>query len=109
MQGITRDTLMMRMKPEQWQEVIDVNLSGVFYASQVGDRLCVTTRAGAGVKGNGLAMHLSGVSCASQPWCCTALAWLKLDSVVSVSCARRHVASHLCAWEACRRCCGRVA
>ena len=33
--GITRDTLMMRMKPEQWQEVIDVNLSGVFYATQV--------------------------------------------------------------------------
>ena len=27
---------MMRMKPEQWQDVIDVNLSGVFYASQVG-------------------------------------------------------------------------
>lgn len=35
-QGITRDTLMMRMKPEQWQEVIDVNLSGVFYCTQVG-------------------------------------------------------------------------
>ncbi|KAL3779062.1 hypothetical protein ACHAWO_000692 [Cyclotella atomus] len=25
---------MIRMKPEQWQQVIDVNLSGVFYASQ---------------------------------------------------------------------------
>ena len=35
-QGITRDTLMMRMKPEQWQDVIDVNLSGVFYCTQVG-------------------------------------------------------------------------
>jgi 3-oxoacyl-[acyl-carrier protein] reductase len=34
--GITRDTLIMRMKPEMWQEVIDTNLSGVFYASQVG-------------------------------------------------------------------------
>jgi hypothetical protein len=33
--GITRDGLMMRMKPEQWQEVIDTNLSSVFYASQV--------------------------------------------------------------------------
>jgi 3-oxoacyl-[acyl-carrier protein] reductase len=32
--GITRDNLMIRMKPEQWQQVIDVNLSGVFYASQ---------------------------------------------------------------------------
>lgn len=33
--GITRDSLMMRMKPEQWQDVIDTNLSSVFYASQV--------------------------------------------------------------------------
>lgn len=24
--GITKDTLVMRMKPEQWQAVIDVNL-----------------------------------------------------------------------------------
>lgn len=33
--GITRDTLMMRMKPEQWEDVISTNLSGVFYATQV--------------------------------------------------------------------------
>ena len=33
--GITRDTLIMRMKPEQWQSVIDTNLTGVFYATQV--------------------------------------------------------------------------
>ena len=26
----------MRMKPEQWQEVIDTNLTGVFYCTQVG-------------------------------------------------------------------------
>ena len=32
--GITKDTLVMRMKPEQWQSVIDVNLSGVFYTTQ---------------------------------------------------------------------------
>ncbi len=32
--GITRDTLMMRMKPDQWQAVIDTNLSGVFFCSQ---------------------------------------------------------------------------
>jgi NAD(P)-dependent dehydrogenase (short-subunit alcohol dehydrogenase family) len=34
--GITRDSLMMRMKPEQWQDVIDTNLTSVFYATQVG-------------------------------------------------------------------------
>ena len=32
--GITRDTLILRMKPDQWQTVIDTNLSAVFYASQ---------------------------------------------------------------------------
>ena len=36
--GITRDTLIMRMKPEQWQAVIDTNLTGVFYAIQVSSR-----------------------------------------------------------------------
>ena len=33
--GITRDTLIMRMQPDQWQSVIDTNLSAVFYASKV--------------------------------------------------------------------------
>lgn len=32
--GITRDTLVPRMKPEMWQAVIDTNLSGVFYCTQ---------------------------------------------------------------------------
>ena len=32
--GITKDTLVMRMKPDQWQDVIDINLSGVFYCTK---------------------------------------------------------------------------
>jgi len=32
--GITKDGLAMRMKTEDWQAVIDTNLSSVFYASQ---------------------------------------------------------------------------
>jgi 3-oxoacyl-[acyl-carrier protein] reductase len=32
--GITKDNLVMRMKPEQWQAVIDVNLSGTFTCIQ---------------------------------------------------------------------------
>lgn len=32
--GITRDNISMRMKPEEWQQVIDTNLSSVFYAMQ---------------------------------------------------------------------------
>lgn len=44
--GITRDTLMMRMKPTQWQEVIDVNLTGVFYASQAATKIMAKNRRG---------------------------------------------------------------
>lgn len=32
--GITQDGLIMRMKPKQWQDVIDINLTGVFYTTQ---------------------------------------------------------------------------
>jgi NAD(P)-dependent dehydrogenase (short-subunit alcohol dehydrogenase family) len=32
--GITKDGLVMRMKAEQWQSVIDINLTGVFYCSK---------------------------------------------------------------------------
>jgi len=32
--GITQDNLFMRMKPEQWARVIDVNLNGVFHVTR---------------------------------------------------------------------------
>ena len=32
--GITKDNLFMRMKPADWQAVIDVNLTGTFFCSQ---------------------------------------------------------------------------
>lgn len=35
--GITRDTLVLRMKPDQWNDVIDTNLNGVFFASQAAE------------------------------------------------------------------------
>ncbi|KAK3246087.1 3-oxoacyl-[acyl-carrier-protein] reductase, chloroplastic [Cymbomonas tetramitiformis] len=44
--GITRDGLMLRMKPTAWQEVIDVNLSGVFYTSQAAVKLMSKKRKG---------------------------------------------------------------
>ena len=46
--GITRDTLLMRMKPEQWQEVIDTNLTGVFYCTQARSGRDVIARDAAG-------------------------------------------------------------
>jgi len=44
--GITQDTLVMRMKPKQWQDVIDINLSGVFYCTQEFFKLAAKRRSG---------------------------------------------------------------
>jgi len=44
--GITRDGLVARMKPEQWQSVIDVNLSGVFYCTQAFFKIASKARTG---------------------------------------------------------------
>jgi len=44
--GITKDGLVMRMKPAAWQSVIDVNLSGVFYCTQAFFKLNAKKRAG---------------------------------------------------------------
>eukprot|EP00579_Thalassiosira_antarctica_P025040 CAMPEP_0202020738 /NCGR_PEP_ID=MMETSP0905-20130828/45102_1 /ASSEMBLY_ACC=CAM_ASM_000554 /TAXON_ID=420261 /ORGANISM="Thalassiosira antarctica, Strain CCMP982" /LENGTH=259 /DNA_ID=CAMNT_0048582395 /DNA_START=140 /DNA_END=922 /DNA_ORIENTATION=- len=44
--GIARDGLMVRMKPEQWQQVIDINLSGVFYTSQEFLKLAIKRNTG---------------------------------------------------------------
>jgi len=44
--GITRDGLVMRMKPAAWQDVIDVNLSGVFYCTQAFFKLAAKKRTG---------------------------------------------------------------
>ena len=44
--GITKDGLVMRMKPEQWQSVIDINLSGVFYTTQEFFKLASKKRTG---------------------------------------------------------------
>lgn len=44
--GITRDTLLMRMKPQQWQDVIDLNLTGVFLCTQAAAKLMLKQRSG---------------------------------------------------------------
>ena len=36
--GITRDASLLKMEPHQWDQVIGVNLSGVFYCSQAAGR-----------------------------------------------------------------------
>ena len=44
--GITQDNLFMRMKPEQWSKVIDVNLNGVFNVTKAVIRSMVKQRYG---------------------------------------------------------------
>lgn len=44
--GITQDALAMRMKPQQWQDVIDTNLSAVFYLSQLAIKPMMKARQG---------------------------------------------------------------
>ena len=44
--GITRDDLIMRMKPEDWNDVIATNLSGAFWAIKAATRPMMKARAG---------------------------------------------------------------
>eukprot|EP00775_Hariotina_reticulata_P004765 gene4765-5015_t len=44
--GITRDSLMMRMKPDQWQDVIDTNLTSVFFATQAATKVMSKAKKG---------------------------------------------------------------
>jgi 3-oxoacyl-[acyl-carrier protein] reductase len=44
--GITRDGLLMRMKDEDWQQVIDLNLTGVFFCTRAATKLMLKQRSG---------------------------------------------------------------
>ncbi|MEM6425479.1 MAG: 3-oxoacyl-[acyl-carrier-protein] reductase [Cyanobacteria bacterium P01_C01_bin.73] len=44
--GITRDTLLLRMKPEDWQAVIDLNLTGVFLCTRAVSKSMLKKRTG---------------------------------------------------------------
>jgi len=44
--GITRDNLILRMKDEEWQKVIDTNLKGVFYCIKAASRAMMKQRGG---------------------------------------------------------------
>ncbi|MFO7652478.1 MAG: 3-oxoacyl-[acyl-carrier-protein] reductase [Candidatus Krumholzibacteriia bacterium] len=44
--GITRDALLVRMKPEDWQSVIDTNLNGTFYFTRAVAPLMMRRREG---------------------------------------------------------------
>ncbi|MEB3358625.1 MAG: 3-oxoacyl-[acyl-carrier-protein] reductase [Synechococcales bacterium] len=44
--GIARDGLLMRMKPEDWQAVIDLNLTGVFLCSRAVAKIMLKQKSG---------------------------------------------------------------
>jgi 3-oxoacyl-[acyl-carrier protein] reductase len=44
--GITRDTLLLRMKLEDWQAVIDLNLTGVFLCTRAASKVMLKQKSG---------------------------------------------------------------
>lgn len=44
--GITRDTLLLRMKPQEWQAVIDLNLTGVFLCTRAVSKSMLKKKSG---------------------------------------------------------------
>ncbi|CAM8912714.1 unnamed protein product [Rhodiola kirilowii] len=44
--GITKDGLLMRMKKQQWQDVIDLNLTGVFLCTQAAAKIMMKKKKG---------------------------------------------------------------
>lgn len=44
--GITRDTLLVRMKDEDWEDVIDTNLTGAFYTTRAAAKIMMKQREG---------------------------------------------------------------
>jgi 3-oxoacyl-[acyl-carrier protein] reductase len=44
--GITRDNLLLRMKPDDWQAVIDLNLTGVFLCTRAISKIMLKQRSG---------------------------------------------------------------
>ncbi|NJK63181.1 MAG: 3-oxoacyl-[acyl-carrier-protein] reductase [Synechococcaceae cyanobacterium SM2_3_1] len=44
--GITRDNLLVRLKPEDWQDVINLNLSGTFFCLKAAAKLMMKQRSG---------------------------------------------------------------
>jgi 3-oxoacyl-[acyl-carrier protein] reductase len=44
--GITRDGLLLRMKPEEWQAVINLNLTGVFLCTKAASKIMLKQKSG---------------------------------------------------------------
>ncbi len=44
--GITRDTLLVRMKDDDWEDVIDTNMGGMFYGTRAVSKIMMKQRSG---------------------------------------------------------------
>ena len=59
--GITKDNLALRMKEDEWRDVIDVNLSSVFYTCQVAIKAMIKTKAGSIVNITSVVGHTGNI------------------------------------------------
>ena len=54
--GVTRDQLLVRMKPEDWDFVLGINLDGVFHVSQPAAKIMMRAKTGRGLRTSGSAL-----------------------------------------------------
>ena len=59
--GITKDNLTLRMKEDEWRDVIDVNLSSVFYACQVAIKAMIKNKSGTIINITSIVGHTGNV------------------------------------------------
>ena len=60
--GITRDNIVARMKPEEWQQVIDTNLTGCFNCTQAFMRPFIKQKSGGSIINIASVVGLSGAA-----------------------------------------------
>ena len=59
--GITKDNLTLRMKEDEWRDVIDVNLSSVFYTCQVAIKAMIKNKTGSIVNITSVVGHTGNI------------------------------------------------
>lgn len=87
--GITRDGLLVRMKDEDWDQVLDTNLKGAFLCSRAAARVMTKQRAGRIINISSVVGEMGNAGQAN--YCASKAGLLGLTKSVARELARRHV------------------